>query len=88
MMTSRTIGYQEKKEKQSTAPIRNVQAPALRLARGSSDTGRRPRAAGAAAARRATLVRTLAIRFSCPLWRWPGRVPGRAAEVAARPALG
>ena len=26
MMTSRTIGYQEKNEKQSTAPIRNAHA--------------------------------------------------------------
>ena len=61
MMTSRTIGYQEKNEKQSTAPIRNPQAAPLRRALGSSDLGRRPRAAGAAAARRATPVRTFAI---------------------------
>ena len=30
MMISRTIGYQEKNEKHSTAPMRNAQAPAFR----------------------------------------------------------
>ena len=67
MMTSRTIGYQEKKEKQSTAPIRNAHAPAFRRALGSSALGRRTRAAGAAAARRASLVTTFAIHLSCQL---------------------
>jgi hypothetical protein len=46
MMNSRTIGYQEKKEKQSTAPIRNAHAAPLRLAFGSSDAVRGFRRAG------------------------------------------
>ncbi len=33
MMTSRTIGYQEKKVKQSTAPTRKEYADTLRLTR-------------------------------------------------------
>jgi hypothetical protein len=67
MMTSRTIGYQEKKEKQITAPIRNAHAPAFRCALGSSALRRRTLAAGAAAARRASLVTTFAIHPSCQL---------------------
>src|ERR1700734_884347 len=93
MMTSRTIGYHEKKEKQSTAPIRNAQAAPLRRARGSSACRRLPLVAGGAIARRATLVTTFAIRFSCQ-FRWRvGRAPGgggAAGGVAsgARPAPG
>jgi hypothetical protein len=67
MMTSRTIGYQEKKEKQSTAPIRNAHAPAFRRALGSSACGCLPRVVAGAAARRTALVTTFAIRFSCQL---------------------
>ena len=49
MMISRTIGYQEKKAKQSTAPIRNPQAAALRRACGS--TAARPPPGGGAGRR-------------------------------------
>ena len=69
MMNSRTIGYQEKNEKQSTAPIRNPQAAAFRRARGSTALGRRLAAVAGGVARRATRVTTFAIRFSC----WFGR---------------
>jgi len=91
MMTSRTIGYQEKNEKQSTAPIKNPQAAPLRRARGSNDAGRRGPAANGVAARRATPVSTFANAFSCPLrWRSGPSDAERAAEgpPAPRPGSG
>src|SRR5579859_6490450 len=53
MMISRTIGYQEKKAKHSTAPIRNPYAERLRLASGASWRAELPRAALPPAALRA-----------------------------------
>src|SRR5437588_5427121 len=94
MMTSRTIGNQEKKVKQSTAPIRKPQAAVLFLALATS----RPRAGGAGAESRASrgarLVATSAMSISSQ-GRGLGAAGGgrrsepgarRVAEVAARPA--
>ena len=85
MMNSRTIGYQEKKEKQSTAPIRNPQAAPFRRARGSTALGRRLAAAVAGGvARRATRVTTFAIRFSC---RFRSRIDrARGGRLRSPPA--
>src|SRR5579859_1488400 len=93
MMTSRTIGNQEKKVKQSTAPIRKPQAAVLRLALASS----RNRAGGAGAASRASrgarLVATSAMSISSqgPGWgaegggvRWVAVRAGRGAGGGGR----
>src|ERR1700679_3419646 len=78
MMTSRHIGYQEKKKKQSTAPIRNPCADALRLAL-------RPRLAAARErARRGGVGSGVNGRAGRPcLWGgWQGR-PGSSPGSAA-----
>ena len=90
MMISRTIGYQEKNEKHSTAPMRNAQAPAFRLALGSTAPRRRPAAACGAVARRATPVSTFAIRFSSSLRQRADRARGGRlrSPPAPRPGRG
>src|ERR1700733_2785672 len=76
MMISRHIGYQEKKKKQSTAPIRNPCADALRLAL-------RPRLAAARERARCGVVGSgSALRATATMGP-----PGIRSERAVRPAL-
>ena len=74
MMTSRTIGYQEKNVKQSTAPMRKPYADRLRRTFGP----RRPAAAGRAPPGRGLGLaqrRDICHRVSCLL----GRLASQAA---------